>query len=315
MDSTEIIVITGPTATGKTSLALLLAEHIDAEIVSADSMLVYRHMDIGTAKPTLSQRQSVPHHMIDIVPPWEDYSAARYIEDARRCIDDIISRQKLPIIVGGTGLYIDSLISGRSFSSRADMELRSQLEKEYDEIGGESMLNGLGEFDPTRAQKLHPNDKKRIVRAYEAYLSSGKTISQHDRETSALPPLYNTKKYALTYSDRAVLYDRIDKRVDLMLEMGLISEVRKLIAMGIPRDCTAMQGIGYKELLPVILHEGDLHIAIDKIKMESRRYGKRQLTWLRRDESVIWLNRDDAAPYSDDDLESIAETIMNQSRV
>ena len=288
MKKPTLIVITGPTATGKTALGALLAKTANGEVVSADSMQIYKGMDIGTAKPAEGEKLGVPHHMIDIVPPWEGYSAARYISDAARCVDDILLRGKLPVIVGGTGLYIDSLLSGRVFSPRGDEALRMELETQYDETGGEAMLRRLGEFDPESAARLHANDKKRIVRAMEVYGTSGKTISQHDRDTKALPPRYDALKVALTFSDRAVLYGRIDRRVDAMLLSGFEQEVRGLLEMGVAPESTAMQAIGYKELTGVLLGRLSIDDAAEQIKMETRRYAKRQLTWLRRDKGVIW---------------------------
>jgi tRNA dimethylallyltransferase len=285
----KLIVITGPTATGKSALGVKLAEQFDGEIVSADSMQVYKYMNIGTAKPTIEERSAIPHHLIDFVHPSEDYSVARYIKDASECIDDIIKRGKQPILVGGSGLYIDSLLSGRSFSARADNGLRKELEDEYDDIGGDKMLAKLGSFDPKAADKLHANDKKRIVRALEAYLATGKTISEHDEETKVLPPRYDTEKYALTFSDREKLYLRIDNRVDKMISLGLINEVKSLLDMGISGKCTSMQAIGYKEIATAIFDGSDMAAAVEKIKMESRRYAKRQLTWLRRDDNVKWI--------------------------
>jgi tRNA dimethylallyltransferase len=288
-DKPKIIVITGPTATGKTALGALLAKTLNGEVVSADSMQVYRHMDIGTAKPAKDEMLGVPHHMIDIVPPWENYSAARYISDAVRCVDDILGRDKLPVIVGGTGLYIDSLLSGREFMARGDAALRRELENDYDEIGGEAMLRKLQGFDPDSASKLHANDKKRIVRAIEAYRTTGKTISQHDLETKALPPRYDAEKFALMFSDRAELYGRIERRVDEMILKGLEREVRSLLEMGVPPGSTSMQAIGYKEMAGAILGGASLGDAVDTIKMESRRYAKRQLIWLRRDDGLKWI--------------------------
>ena len=285
----RVIVITGPTATGKTALAAHYAKTNGGEIVSADSMQIYKHMDIGTAKPTEDEKLGVPHHMIDIIPPWEDYSAARYVAEAAQIVDDIQRRGKTPIIVGGTGLYIDSLLSGRIFSPQPESCLRRGLENEYDETGGEAMLQKLNYFDSVSAEKLHPNDKKRIVRAFETYRTSGKPISQHDLETQALPPRYEALKIALTFSDRAELYARIDRRVEIMCSQGLEQEVRTLLEMGVPPAATAMQAIGYKEMVGVISGVLSRDAAIDKIKMESRRYAKRQLTWLRRDDTVNWI--------------------------
>jgi tRNA dimethylallyltransferase len=289
MNKPQIIVVTGPTATGKTALGAKLAETTNGEVVSADSMQIYKHMDIGTAKPAENEKRGVAHHMLDIVPPWEDYSVARYVSDAAQCIDDILRRGKKPILVGGTGLYIDSLLSGRGFQSRGDDALRRELENEYDMSGGETMLRKLGGIDPESAAKLHANDKKRIVRAFEVYRTSGKTISLHDTETKAIPPRYDALKLALTFSDRADLYARIDKRVDTMLANGLEGEVRGLLGMGVPQTCTAMQAIGYKEMVGAVLGKYSMDEAAEKIKMESRRLAKRQLTWLRRDSGIKWI--------------------------
>ena len=293
MAKPQVIVITGPTATGKSALGGLLAKSMNGEVVSADSMQIYRYMDIGTAKPTLDERLSLPHHMIDIIPPWEDYSVARYVSDATLCIEGIIRRGRLPIIVGGTGLYIDSLISGRDFSGRSDSSLRRELEAEYNAIGGEAMLLKLREFDPESAVKLHPNDKKRIVRAFEVFRETNKPISQHDAETKTAPPRYEAIKIALTFSDRAKLYSRINMRVDNMLRNGLPDEVRSLLDMGLPPESTAMQAIGYKEMVEFLLGNCSPDFASDMIKMETRRYAKRQLTWLRRDTSIRWVFMDD----------------------
>jgi len=289
MSKPEVIVITGPTATGKTSLGASLAKKLDGEVVSADSMQVYRLMDIGTAKPGEGDMLGVPHHLISIVPPWDDYSVARYIRDAENCIDEILGRGKTPLLVGGTGLYIDSLLSGRVFSEKGDAELRRGLEHEFDRIGGEAMLLRLKAFDPESAADLHANDRKRIVRALEIYEQTGKTISQHDRETMTAQPRYDFIKFALTFSDRQALYERIEKRVDLMIQSGLEAEVRGLVEIGVSSLCTAMQAIGYKEIASAIRGEYSIDDAIDKIKMESRRYAKRQLSWLRRDENVKWI--------------------------
>ena len=290
MSKSEVLVITGPTATGKSALGIRLAKAIDGEIVSADSMQVYKHMDIGTAKPSIEEMRGVPHHMIDIIPPWEDYSVARYVEDASKCVDNILRRGKLPIIVGGTGLYIDSLIAGREFLIRGDAVLRRSLEAQYDKIGGEAMLIKLREIDADRAAKLHANDKKRIIRALETYDATGKPISLHDLESKNIPSRFGAIKFALTFLDRSELYARIDRRVDEMLTKGLENEVISLLSMNVSRNNTSMQAIGYKEFADVITRGSYLGTAVERIKMESRRYAKRQLTWLRRDNEVKWIN-------------------------
>ncbi len=286
----RVLVVTGPTATGKTALGVELALALGGEVVSADSMQLYRRMDIGTAKPTEEEMRGVIHHMIDVADPCESYSAARFCEDAARCTDDIIARGRLPIIVGGTGLYIDSLISGRDFADEpGDTGLREKLSAEYDAIGGEAMLSWLRSFDPDRAAKLHPGDRRRIVRAIEVYELTGETITVHDERTRSMPPRYDAVKLALSFADRQRLYDRIDRRVDLMMAAGLVGEVRGLLDSGIGPDMTAMQAIGYKEIALAIRGDVTMEYAVETVKRESRRYAKRQLTWLRRDKTVFWL--------------------------
>jgi len=291
----ELIVITGPTATGKSTLGVQLAGAVDGEIVSADSMQVYMHMKIGTAAPTTEEMCGIPHHLINFVPPREDYSVARYVSDASKCIDDILRRGKRPVLVGGSGMYIDSLIAGRCFQVRGNTGLRRKLEKEYDDIGSNAMLKKLRDVDAESAEKLCANDKKRIVRALEVFETTGKPISEHDKESKMIPLKYDALKIALTFSDRADLYSGIDRRVDDMISRGLINEVDSLLKMGVSRNSTSMQAIGYKEFSSVltddrdIINESVITGIGDKIKMESRRYAKRQLTWLRRDKNVKWI--------------------------
>lgn len=287
--SRDVIVITGPTATGKTALGAALAKRLGGEVVSADSMQIYKYMDIGTAKPTKEEMLGIPHHMIDCVSPFESYSAARYVKDASRIADDILSRGKLPVIVGGTGLYIDALIAGTDFARQGDSALREKLLARYDELGGEAMLAELAAHDPVSAEKLHPNDKKRVVRALEVFLSTGIPLSRHDEETKKLPPRYRALKIALSFTDRTELYARIDARVDKMLSLGLIEEVRHLLDMGLTDRHTAMQAIGYKEVCAALSGQCTMDEAIENVKRESRRYAKRQLSWLRHDESINWI--------------------------
>lgn len=289
----KLVVITGPTASGKTALGVALARRLGGEVVSADSMQIYRGMDIGTAKPTPEEMQGVPHHMIDIADPTENYSVSRYAKEAAACVDDILARGKLPVVVGGTGLYIDSLIAGRTFADgTADTALRQELSERYDEIGGEGLLGELRKVDPERAAKLHPADKKRIVRAMEVYILTGRTITQHDAETRAVPPRYDAAKIALDFAVRQDLYDRIDRRVDIMVQQGLFDEVRALLAAGVPADCTAMQAIGYKEAVAAVQGKAAPQDAVAAIQLASRRYAKRQLTWLRRDQDLFWLRHE-----------------------
>jgi len=296
-DMSKVIVITGPTASGKTSLGIRLAQEIGGEIVSADSMQVYKHMDIGTSKPTEKEMLGIPHYMIDILSPQETCSVARYVEDATAHIGDIMGRGKQPILVGGSGLYIDSLLLGYGFLSQGNSDVREMLEADYDSLGGNAMLGKLREFDPESADRLSPNDKKRIVRAIEVYKTTGKTISAHNIESKIAPPRYESAKYALSFLNRADLYDRIDKRVDTMVANGLENEVRKLLEMKVDVNSTAMQAIGYKEMVVAINDNCSIDDAIEKIKMESRRYAKRQLTWLRRDERITWITWDNEPDF------------------
>jgi len=286
----KIVIITGPTATGKTRLGVLLCQKTGGEVVSADSMQVYRGMDIGTAKPTEAEMGGVPHHMLGVVSPDEQFSVSRYVDMAAACTDNVLSRSKIPFLVGGTGLYIESLVSGRSFAETAQDEgLRQSLSAKYEALGGEKMLEILAERDPERAAHLHANDKKRIVRALEVIALTGAAISEHDRQTRLAANRYDALKIALTFEDREELYRRIDLRVDMMMRQGLEAEVRSLLAGGIPPESTAMQAIGYKELAAAIDGKCTVSEAVESIKRESRRYAKRQLSWLRRDKGVHWI--------------------------
>ena len=287
----QVIVVCGPTATGKTALGIELALRYGGEIVSADSMQVYRRMDIGTAKASAEERARVPHHMLDVCEPWEDYSVSRYVQEAAAVCDGLLAEGKLPVIVGGTGLYIDSLLSGRDFAARdqGDEGLRAALSADYDRLGGQAMLETLRAFDPERAARLHPGDKRRIVRAIEIYRLTGKTITRHDEETRALPPRYEALTLALTFADRADLYARIDRRVEQMVAAGLFEEVEGLLREGLSPACTAMQAIGYKEAAQALRGEMTRQEAVALIQMNSRRYAKRQLTWFGRNPHARWI--------------------------
>ena len=286
----DILVICGPTASGKTALAAALARRFGGEVVSADSMQVYRGMDIGTAKPTQEEMLGVPHHMLDVASPWENYSVARYVADAVPIVDDILARGKLPVVAGGTGLYIDHLVAGRQFAPFApDSGLRGRLQAQARELGLPALRAQLERVDPEAAARIHPNDEKRTIRALEVYLSTGRTITQHDRESRELPSRYTPLTIALSFKERPWLWERIDRRVDGMMERGLEGEVRRLLASGVPRDCTAMQAIGYKEIAAAISEGRPVSSGAEEVKLRSRQYAKRQLTWFRRNREAHWL--------------------------
>ena len=286
----KILVVSGPTASGKTALAVELALAHNGEVVSADSMQIYRRMDIGTAKPTRAEMRGVPHHMLDVADPEEDFSVARYVELAARCVDDILARGRLPIVAGGTGLYIASLLSGRTFARfDPDSPLRRELEEELARRGGAALLEELARVDPDTAARLHPNDGKRIVRALEVYRSTGTTLTAHNAMTRSLPPRYDALTLTLAFQRREDMWDRIDRRVDRMMADGLAEEVRALLDSGVPDRCTAMQAIGYKEMAAALRGDGDTARAAEEIKLRSRQYAKRQLTWFRRNPDARWL--------------------------
>lgn len=288
----NIICIAGPTASGKTALAVELAKELNGEVVSCDSMQVYKHMDIGTAKPTLEEMQGIPHHMIDVAEPWEDFSVSRYCEMAAPIVDDIISRGKTAVIAGGTGLYMDALIRGNAFAPFPATGVRERLEAQADAEGMEAMLSRLRAVDPDAARRLHLSDRKRILRALEVYLETGETITEHNRKTQAVPPRYSPLWLGLDFTEREELYRRIDLRVGLMLQQGLVEEIRGLLADGIPERATAMQAIGYKEFVDALDGRCTIEEAADQVRQSSRRYAKRQLTWFRRNKAIHWLIRD-----------------------
>lgn len=284
----RILSIVGPTASGKTRLAVELAQRFNGEVVSCDSMQIYRTMDIGTAKPTSEEMQGIPHHMLDVAEPEENYSAARYVEQATVCVDDILSRGKLPILAGGTGLYRDALLAGRSFAAFSG-KYRQDLERRAAAGELSSLYEELQQIDPERARQLHPADQKRIIRALEIWYETGKTMSAHDEESRLQPPRYTAVTIGLSFHDRAVMWERIDRRVDEMMSAGLVEEVRSLLSRGVPPDCTAMQAIGYKEMVSALLAGRPPEDGADEIRLRSRQYAKRQLTWFRRDPSIHWF--------------------------
>lgn len=294
MNRKKLLVIAGPTASGKTALGIALAERMNGEIISADSMQIYRGMDIGTAKASPQEQKHIPHHMLDLLDPGEDYSVSRYVEDATAICEDLLQQGKLPVIVGGTGLYIDALLAGRQFAGKQqeNAKLREELSAEYDRLGGEEMLKRLAQVDPERAGKLAKSDKRRIVRALEVYSLTGRSITEHDAESRQLPPAYDALYVVLNYSDRAKLYEKIELRVDQMCRDGLFEETERLLARHISSESTCMQAIGYRQAAQALRGEISRDEAIALIKQATRRYAKRQLTWFRRREDALWLQPD-----------------------
>ena len=308
----KVVCIVGPTGCGKTGLGVALAERLGGEVVSCDSMQLYRGMVIGTAAPTEAETRGVPHHMVGVIDPREDYSVARYAADAAECVDGILARGKLPILVGGTGLYLDALLRGHGYApGTTGGETRRLLERRWDNEGGEALFAELRSIDPESAAVLHPNDKKRVIRALEVYRETGKTMSRHNADTRLVPPRYEPVYLGLAYADREEMKRIIDLRVDRMVAQGLFDEVRALVESGVPRTATAMQAIGYKECLGCLAGECTQDEAVAEIKLRSRQYAKRQLTWLRRNRDIHWFYRKNsrdlpaALPYSTDILTNL----------
>ena len=289
----NLICIAGPTASGKTALSIALAQELGGEIVSCDSMQVYRRMDIGTAKPTKEEMAGIPHHMLSVAEPWEDFSVGKYCHMATPIVDDILARGKTAIIVGGTGLYMDALIKGNDFAPVPSTGRREELEKLAAEKGIEAVIGQLQAVDPESAARLHPSDQKRIIRAMEVYLETGETITEHNRKTQQLPPRYRPLWFALEDADRANLYARIDRRVEMMLEAGLLAEIEGLLAEGVPETATSMQAIGYKEFVDALQGRSSIETATALVQQSSRKYAKRQLTWFRRNSAIHWLRREE----------------------
>ena len=286
----KIVWVVGPTACGKTTLGVLLAKKFNGEVVSADSMQIYRGMTIGTAAPTEQEMDGVPHHMIAVADPSEQWSVARYAEAAIPIIDDILARGKLPILVGGTGLWLEAVVSGRTFAGgHAGGAVRETLQRRLEAEGIQPLLAELRQVDPDAAERLHPADEKRILRALEVYLETGKTITAHNKETQHIPPRYDAVWIGLRFADREDMKALIDRRVDKMVEEGLLAEVERLLQSGIPREATALQAIGYKEFLGVADGTAGVEEAVAEVKLRSRQYAKRQLTWLRRNPAIHWI--------------------------
>lgn len=303
----QVIVIAGPTASGKTGLSVEVAKQLNTEIISADSMQIYRGMDVGTAKVTPAEQQGIQHHMIDVVSPMENYNVSRYVEEAKACVESVLQQGKIPVIAGGTGLYINSLVYGYDLAPiPSDDAIRAELTALYEEKGGEYLLEELRKIDPKTAERLHPNNARRLIRALEVYRIAGTTISQQEERTKNAPKPYDVLFFVLD-TQREHLYERINQRVDIMVKNGLVDEVKGLLSKNIPKTCTAMQAIGYKEIVEYLDGYLTLEEAVDKIKQESRRYAKRQLTWFRRNEEAVWLEA--SLPK-----EELVQTIMDNVR-
>ncbi len=309
----QVISVVGPTASGKTRLAVELAKHFNGEIISADSMQIYQGMAIATAKPTQEEMQGIPHHLIDFLPPDQTYSVALFVRDAARCIEEITARGRLPIIAGGTGLYVDSLLDHVQFSEeQRDEAYAAQLRAELLQNGVEPLLQRLWEVDAASARRLSAEkNPKRIIRALEFYHTTGTTITEQLAQSRQTPSPYRAVKLGLNFKDREKLYDRINRRVDQMLAQGLIEEAQRVLASPLSR--TSVMAIGYKELMPYFQNEATLEECIEKLKRETRRYAKRQLTWFRRDKEIHWLYADEYDSF--EELYAAAVQTINEGLV
>lgn len=288
--SPRVVCVVGPTASGKTKMGAAIARRFGGEVVSVDSMQIYRGMAIGTAAPTAEEREGVPHHMIAVADPSESWSAARYAAEADACVQDILRRGKLPVLVGGTGLWLDALVRGTEFAAGSQGgAVRQALQARMEAEGPDALLEELRQIDPDAAAKLHLKDKKRIIRALEVWQETGETLTDHDRRTREQPPRYDAVYIGLDFADRQDLRRRIDRRVDRMVEQGLLEEVRELLSSGLSPDATALQAIGYKQFLAVERGEITEAEAVEEVKLRSRQYAKRQLTWFRRNPAVHWI--------------------------
>ncbi len=307
MNKIPVIAVVGPTASGKTALSINIAKRFSGQVVSADSMQIYEKMNIATAKPTEDEMQGIPHHLIGFQPIEKKFSVAEYVTLAKECIEKIHSQGDLPVIAGGTGLYVDSLLQNIQFSQEDEnTEIRKELTEMFDEKGAEFMLNWLQEIDPQTADRLHLKDKSRIIRALEIYKATGKTMTEQKALSKTKPSPYNTLYIGINYRDRNVLYDRINRRVDIMVENGLLEEAKDFY--NIESDKTACQAIGYKELAPYFNGEKTLDECLESLKIETRHYAKRQLTWFRKNENINWIYPDDYE-NQEDMLESVYEII------
>lgn len=293
MNNRPLIILTGPTAVGKTALSIGLAKAVDGEIISADSMQVYRKMNIGTAKIQQSEMQGVRHHLIDILDPGEDFNVVLFKKYALEAMKDIYSRGKIPVVVGGTGFYIQALLYDINFEDNDnDMSYREELQTLAAEHGNSYIHDMLADVDPESAEKIHENNVKRVIRALEFYKKTGTKISEHNEAESQKESPYNFEYFVLN-DDRQKLYDRIDRRIDIMLEDGLLDEVRSLVDEGYSRDLVSMQGLGYKEMIDYIQERYTLDEAVYTLKRDTRHFAKRQVTWFKREKQVTWVNKNE----------------------
>lgn len=307
MNKIPVIAVVGPTASGKTSLSIEIAKRFSGQVVSADSMQIYEKMNIATAKPTDDEMQGIPHHLIGFQPIDKKFSVAEYVTLAKTCIEKIYSQGDVPVIAGGTGLYVDSLLQNIQFSQEDEnTEIRKELTEMFNEKGAEFMLETLREIDPETAEKLHLKDKSRIIRALEIYKATGKTMTEQKALSKTEPSPYKTLYIGINYRDRNVLYGRINRRVDIMMENGLLEEAKDFY--NIPTDKTACQAIGYKELASYFNGEKTLDECLESLKIETRHYAKRQLTWFRKNEDINWVYPDDYE-NQEDMLEGVFELI------
>lgn len=289
-DKQPLIILTGPTAVGKTELSLQLAKAVNGEIISADSMQVYRFMDTGTAKIKEKEMQGIKHYLIDVLEPADDFNVVAFQQMAKQALEEIYSKGKIPIVAGGTGFYIQALLYDTSFEKTGESLYREQLTRYYEQYGAHMLHEKLKEIDPVSYKEIHENNVKRVMRALEFYHDTGYPISRHNTEQRKKESPYNFAYFVLNLK-RELLYDRIEKRIDLMIEDGLVEEVRKLLSMGYTKDMVSMQGLGYKELIPYLNGECTLEEAVYILKRDTRHFAKRQLTWFRREKEVIWIDK------------------------
>ncbi len=306
-----LIVLTGPTAVGKTALSIALAKAVGGEIISADSMQVYRYMDIGSAKILPSQMQGVPHHLIDVLDPWEEFHVVRFQQMAKKAMEGIQSRGHIPVLVGGTGFYIQAIVRDIDFTENEAGPCRRELEKQAEEKGASWLHEELKKVDPVSAETIHENNIKRVIRALEFYRLTGKRISEHNEEQKQRSSPYNFAYFVLN-DDRAKLYERIEQRIDEMLKEGLVEEVKRLKEMGCKRGMVSMQGLGYKEILAYLDGVCTLEEAVEILKRDTRHFAKRQITWFKREPDVIWLNKGDYAYEEREILESMLKVLREK---